>query len=78
MNLERSWAEGKATVAGQPAGASASENLEPAASTPVIRQFKSENIVSIRDGQKMLETSFATDPFTGKVIRLEVTVNTIK
>jgi hypothetical protein len=77
MNLERSWAEGRGAVAGQPAGAGASENLEPAASTPVIRQFKSENIVSVRDGQT-LETSFATDPFTGKVIRLEVTVNVLK
>jgi hypothetical protein len=77
MHLERSWAEGKAAVVGQPADASASENLEPASSTPVIRQFKSENIVSIRDGQT-LETSFATDPFTGKVIRLEVTVNALK
>jgi hypothetical protein len=77
MHLERSWAEGKATAVGQPAGSSTSENLEAAPSTPVIRQFRSENVISVRDGQT-LETSFATDPFTGKVVRLELTVNALK
>jgi hypothetical protein len=77
MNLERSWAEGRVSVAGDPSGAFSSSDKPELASTPLIRQFKSESTVTVRDGQP-LETTFATDPFTGKGVRLEVTVTALK
>lgn len=42
-----------------------------------FRQLRSESSVTVRDGQA-LETNFATDPVTGKVVRLEVTVTAVK
>jgi hypothetical protein len=44
---------------------------------PTIRQFRSDTNVTLRDGQT-LETNFATDPTTGKVIKLEITANVLK
>jgi hypothetical protein len=78
FNLERSWAE--EDVALKVDSSNKGTVIEKADSTvhaPVIRQFRSESTVTVRDGQT-LETNFATDPVTGKVIRLQVTVNSMK
>jgi hypothetical protein len=78
FNLERSWAEGDMAL--KVDNSNKGTVIEKADSTvhaPIIRQFRSESTVTIRDGQT-LETNFATDPVTGKVIRLEVTVNSMK
>jgi hypothetical protein len=78
FNLERSWAEGDLTAkVDKPTSGAPLENAESSVHPPIIRQFRSESAVTIRDGQT-LETSSATDPVTGKVIRLEVTVNALK
>jgi hypothetical protein len=74
LNMERSWVEGETPGEGKTANTEAhvGEFREP-----IIRQFRSESEVIIRDGQT-LETNFATDPVTGKVIKLEVTVEVPK
>jgi hypothetical protein len=78
FNLERSWAEGDMTLKVETSNkGTAVEKSDSTVHAPIIRQFRSESTVMIRDGQA-LETNFATDPVTGKVIRLEVTVNTMK
>jgi type II secretory pathway component GspD/PulD (secretin) len=75
LMMERSWVEGQAAI-----GEGQTTNSEARVGEfrePIIRQFKSESEVIIRDGQT-LETNFATDPVSGKVIKLEVTLDVPK
>jgi hypothetical protein len=78
LNLERSWAEDDlASKIDKSSNSAPPEKADGSFRPPVICQFRSEGTVTIRDGQT-LETDSATDPVTGKVIRLEVTVNVLK
>jgi hypothetical protein len=70
--VERSWPELEGS----------SEPKVPAASSeafhqPVIRQFRSDSDVFLREGQT-IETNVATDPVTGKVTKIEVSLNLVK
>lgn len=74
LTMERSWAEGEGSADDRkPAPESKDLDYRPA----VVRQFRSEMNVPMHDGQTV-EADFATDPITGKVIRLEVTLTVIK
>ena len=77
MSLERSWVEGDVFVPVQKAAAATNDPAVGQFAQPIIRQFRSENNVTMRDGQT-IETNFATDPVSGKVIKLEVTINVVK
>jgi len=44
---------------------------------PVIRQFRSDLSLILRDGQTV-ESTFATDPLSGKVFKVEVTLSVLK
>jgi hypothetical protein len=44
---------------------------------PIIRQFKSDLTLIQRDGQTV-ESTFATDPLTGKLFKVSVTLNLLK
>ncbi len=73
LNLERSWVQAETPDA---------ESKKPASivkqyNLPTIRQFRSESSLNLIDGQK-IESTFATDPMTGKVIKLEITMNVVK
>jgi hypothetical protein len=72
--LERSWVEGSVAVAVDPATAQQSSGQFP---EPVLRQFKSELSLTLRDGQT-IESSFATDPLSGRVFKVEVSLNLVK
>src|ERR1700686_3338227 len=72
--LERSWVEGSVAVAVDPATALQSSGQFP---EPILRQFKSELSLTLHDGQT-LESSFATDPLSGKVFKVEVSLNIVK
>jgi hypothetical protein len=77
MILERSWVEGEVLIpienrAGPSGDLNASQFREP-----IIRQFRSDNNVTLRDGQTM-ETNLATDPVSGKVVKLEVSISVVK
>ena len=74
LNLERSWVEGNVAVAVDPGTALQSSGQFP---EPVLRQFKSELSLTLRDGQTV-ESSFATDPLSGKVFKVEVALNIVK
>jgi hypothetical protein len=75
LMMERSWAEGEVSSSeGKSANA---ETGTGAFHQPVIRQFRSDSEVIIRAGQT-LETNFATDPVSGKVIKIEVTLEVLK
>ena len=74
LNLERSWVEGNVAVAVDPGASLQSSGQFP---EPILRQFKSELSLILRDGQTV-ESSFATDPLSGKVFKVEVALNVVK
>ena len=47
------------------------------ADSPVIQQFRSQLNLLVRDGQT-IQTTVSTDPVTGRVIKVDVTVNIVK
>jgi hypothetical protein len=76
LSLERSWVEGDVRVPvdrsiAQPGGTSG-EFKEP-----VIGQYKTDVYVMIRDGQT-IESTVATDPLSGKVLKIELTLTVLK
>jgi hypothetical protein len=46
-------------------------------SQPVVQQFKTEVELLMRDGQT-IQSTLATDPVSGRVTKVEVTVNVMK
>jgi hypothetical protein len=74
LSLERSWVEGNVPVA---VDSGASPQSSGQFSEPIVRQFRSELSLKLRDGQTV-ESSFATDPLSGKVFRVEVSLNIVK
>lgn len=77
LSLERSWVEGNVSVAMEKSPTVSSEHNDSLFREPIIHQFRFDNTISLRDGQT-LETNFATDPVSGKVIKVEVTLNVLK
>jgi hypothetical protein len=77
LTLERSWVEGEASVPTDKAGASPSETANIRSLQPIIRQFKSEMSMRIREGQPV-ESTMATDPLSGKVLKVEVSISIVK
>jgi hypothetical protein len=75
LMMERSWAEGE--VSSSEGKSSNTEARTGEFHQPVIRQFRSDSEVIVRAGQT-LETNFATDPVSGKVIKIEVTLEVLK
>src|SRR5437016_4809899 len=49
----------------------------PDAQEPIIRNFRSELDLKLREGQT-LETAMATDPISGKVMKVEVSLSAVK
>ncbi|HET6931449.1 MAG TPA: hypothetical protein VFI45_14085, partial [Candidatus Acidoferrum sp.] len=77
LNLERSWVEGEVSVPLQKPGAGAGDSTAGQFREPVIRQFKTELAVTMKDGQTM-QSTLATDPLSGKVLAINVTMNVVK
>lgn len=71
LAVERSSAYSSAGA--RPAGAGVTE----LAAQPVIQQFRTEFDVLLHDGQT-LQSTLATDPVSGRVTKVEVTVNKVK
>lgn len=71
LNLERSWVEGDVLVTVEKA------NPPQQFNEPVVRQYKTELSPILKDGQSV-ETSLATDPLSGKVVKLEVSISLVK
>ena len=74
LDLDRSWVEGDVAVPVDPGASSQSSGQFP---EPIVRQFKSELSLTLRDGQT-IESSFATDPLSGRVFKVEVSLNIVK
>ncbi len=76
LSLERSWVEGEVPVSMD----KTSDRSESATTTfkePVIRDVRTDLDLSMRDGQT-IESTMATDPLNGRVVRIEVTLNVLK
>jgi hypothetical protein len=75
--VERSWVESEVVIpAGKESGSDRPE-LPGQFKEPIIRQFKSEIGVSLRDGQTS-EATLATDPISGRVSKIEVSLSVVK
>ena len=76
LSLERSWVEGSTSVPIERAGAT--QNVSPPEfSQPIVRQYRAELTPILKDGQT-LETTLATDPLSGRVVKLEVSISVLK
>jgi hypothetical protein len=73
LNVERTsvYAPG---ASGKPAPSGGSET---ASRQPIVQQFRTQVNLLIRDGQT-IQSTVATDPVTGHVLKVDVTLNVIK
>jgi hypothetical protein len=77
LALERSWIQGDVPVpvdhsTEAQAGGSGGQFKEP-----VIGQYKTQEYLIMRDGQTV-ECTVATDPLTGRTLKIELTLNVMK
>jgi hypothetical protein len=77
LNLERSWVEGDVPVPMEKATAQTTDAHVGPFREPIIRQFKTELSLTMRDGQTT-QSTLAADPLNGKVMSITVTINVVK
>jgi hypothetical protein len=77
LNLERSWVEGDVLLPGETQSAVTGESTSHPFRQPIIRQFKTELSLTMHDGQTIQSTQ-ATDPLSGRVLTVTVTMNVVK
>jgi hypothetical protein len=77
LNLERSWVEGDVLVPMERATAQTADAHPGPFREPIIRQFKTELTLPMRDAQTT-QSTLATDPLSGKVLSLTITINVVK
>lgn len=75
--LERSWVEGEVSVPVTKADASPADPSGGHFQEPIIRGFKSELDMKLREGQPA-ESTVATDPISGKVVKVEISFTVVK
>lgn len=75
--LERSWVEGDVLVPAVRVAPSTTEVGAGPFKEPIIRQFKTDLSLAMRDGQTV-QTTQAADPLNGRVLTITVTVNVVK
>jgi hypothetical protein len=77
LRVERSWVEGDVAVPVRGGSSSSSDSGGPRFAEPIIRSFRTDFDLALRNGQT-IESTLATDPLSGKVMRVEVTLATLK
>jgi hypothetical protein len=77
LNLERSWVEGEVIIPGEKQAGTTSDPNAGSFKQPIIRQFKTELTLPIRDGQT-IQTTQAADPLSGRILTITVTMNVVK
>ena len=79
LSLERSWVDGDVSIPIQGVAASqvGGESHTPQFPQPIIRQYRADLSPIMKDGQSF-ETNLATDPLSGRTLKVEVSVSTIK
>jgi len=77
LNFTRSWVEGDVFVPVQKMAGPSSDPSVGKFAQPIIRKFQSDSDINMRDGQT-LETIVGTDPVSGRVGKLEVSLTVVK
>src|SRR6266436_252159 len=77
LKIERSWVEGGVSVPVTKSDGSASETSSGHFQEPIVRQFVSEFDLKLREGQPV-ESTMATDPLSGKVLKVDVSFTFVK
>lgn len=78
LRLERSWVEGDVLLPVQkPPEATVADPHAGSFREPIVRQFTSELDLKLREGQT-LESTMATDPISGKVMKVDVSLSVVK
>jgi len=77
LDFDRSWVDGDVFVIVQKIPGPPLDNSVGKFAQPIIRRFRSENDFNIREGQT-LETIVGTDPVSGRVGKIEVSITVIK
>ena len=77
VKIERSWVEGGVSVPVAKSDGSASEISSGHFREPIIRNFTSELDLKLREGQSV-ESIMATDPLSGKVLKIDVSFTIVK
>jgi hypothetical protein len=77
MKIERSWVEGGVSVPVAKSDGSAAETFSGHFQEPIIRAFQSEFDLKLREGQPV-ESTMATDPISGKVLKVDISFTTVK
>jgi hypothetical protein len=77
LNLERSWVEGDVLIPMEKATAQTTDAHVGPFREPIIRQFKTELTLTMRDGQTT-QSTLAADPLSGKIMSITVTINVVK
>jgi len=77
MTLERSWVEGEVSVPMAKSDSSPSDPSGGLFREPIVRGFKSELDLKLREGQPV-ESNMATDPISGKVLKVEISFTVVK
>lgn len=77
LTLERSWVEGDVSVPVTKPDASQPESTGEHFREPIIRSFRSDLDLKLREGQTV-ESTVATDPISGKVLKVEVSFTVLK
>jgi hypothetical protein len=77
LSLERSWVEGDVPVPMTKSDVAQSETPSGHFREPIIRTFRSDLDMKLREGQTA-ESTIATDPVSGKVLKVEVSFTILK
>lgn len=77
LRIERSWVEGGVSVPVAKSDSSASETPSGHFQEPIVRQLVSEFDLKLREGQPV-ESTTATDPISGKVLKVDVSFTIVK
>jgi len=79
LSMERSWVDGDVSVPMQGVAATqvGGEAHTPQFHEPIIRQYRADLSPIMKDGQSF-ETNLATDPLSGRTLKVEVSVSTLK
>jgi hypothetical protein len=77
MTLERSWVEGEVSVPMMRSDSSPSDLSGGHFQEPIVRGFKSELDLKLREGQPV-ESNMATDPISGRVLKVEISFAVVK
>ena len=77
LRIERSWVEGGVSVPVAKSDGSASETSSGHFQEPIVRQFVSEFDLKLREGQPV-ESTMATDPLSGRVLKVDVSFTIVK